>query len=660
MSAAKFLKAGLMAASAGKLDKAETLLRRCLKIEPNHIDCLVNLANVYADKGDGAQARTMYEKALACDPSNFSASANAAILASEQGRTTDAVSYYRAALRVNERFQQGYYNLANILADSRDTEAEAVVLYGKALALDPTDVDSRLNLARCLSNSGKRSEAIQHVLHAVKQHPRHAQARRTLAILQQKQGSWKEALTTALVTRQLEIAAKVRSTHETDSLLATILRASESPNKAVPFLQKAAADPTIPVAKRLIYSFRLYFLLAETGQQEMAAKVFQFLTNTTRTRMQSAVNGSGTHAQGLLDLSLLQAIEGSKEAVASAGIAAAATDSATGWMQEISSGEHGPHLCRLALYEAILPGVSLLTHKGKLAKLLGASGLQHIAPASLLVHDVAELEAGLATEPTGDFLWFLKDAGVQRAQGISIVHGNDFKTAAAQAGLREGTRLAEPLVLQKGVLDLELNKGRKFGLRVHMLFVLSPPLSPVLGSEADVNVEQKSAVEDGQRRLAVWIFHDGVVTGCAKDYTEKSSDPLVHLSNTAVQRHGGKDLKCPASEALPNWASVLDSIKHAIHKLAKASHADLATASSAWPMKHSGFQIVGSDWVIDKASKPWLLEFNAAPQFEDSFAMKDICSTIAAPLLQRMACAVASSAESDVPISVGGWQKAFG
>lgn len=54
----------------GLSDSAEQELNRALELNPVYVPALLNLGNLFDDRGDGANARLAYERALAIDPDN--------------------------------------------------------------------------------------------------------------------------------------------------------------------------------------------------------------------------------------------------------------------------------------------------------------------------------------------------------------------------------------------------------------------------------------------------------------------------------------------------------------------------------------------------------------------------------------------------------------
>jgi tetratricopeptide (TPR) repeat protein len=112
------------------------------------------------EDNDPKAARAAYEVCLAADPHHLEARLNLGRLLHLQGRLCEAEQVYRDA-DTNEPLLS--FNLAVLLEDL-DREAEAMLHYRDALALDPALADAHFNLARLHERAGDSKDALRHLL----------------------------------------------------------------------------------------------------------------------------------------------------------------------------------------------------------------------------------------------------------------------------------------------------------------------------------------------------------------------------------------------------------------------------------------------------------------------------------------------------------------
>ncbi len=99
--------------------------------------------------GDFNQAEANYKKAIALDPSNADASYNLGNLHYENNKRFEAVDNYKKAAETatsKEARHLIYHNLGNTFLENKQYK-EAVEAYKNALRNDPTDDETRYNLA---------------------------------------------------------------------------------------------------------------------------------------------------------------------------------------------------------------------------------------------------------------------------------------------------------------------------------------------------------------------------------------------------------------------------------------------------------------------------------------------------------------------------------
>lgn len=104
----------------GQIDNYKEILRR----DPNNLQALINIANLYYDTRQDLLAIEHYRKALALDPRNVDMRTDMAICYRRSGSPDRAIEELKKAISINPKHAQARYNLGVILIhDKNDIEA---------------------------------------------------------------------------------------------------------------------------------------------------------------------------------------------------------------------------------------------------------------------------------------------------------------------------------------------------------------------------------------------------------------------------------------------------------------------------------------------------------------------------------------------------------
>jgi len=112
------------------------------------------------EETDPQGAERAYEASLKADPSHADARINLGRLLHTSGRLQEAEQLYRSA-------QQGEPLLAfnlGVLLEDLNREADALLAYREALALDPQFADAHFNMARLCEKAGDTKSSLRHLL----------------------------------------------------------------------------------------------------------------------------------------------------------------------------------------------------------------------------------------------------------------------------------------------------------------------------------------------------------------------------------------------------------------------------------------------------------------------------------------------------------------
>jgi tetratricopeptide (TPR) repeat protein len=112
------------------------------------------------EDADPDSARGAYEACLAADPQHTEARINLGRLLHIAGRLIDAERVYRSAKKPEAVL---VFNLAVLLEDL-EREADAILAYREALALDPELADAHFNLARLYERARDPKASLRHLL----------------------------------------------------------------------------------------------------------------------------------------------------------------------------------------------------------------------------------------------------------------------------------------------------------------------------------------------------------------------------------------------------------------------------------------------------------------------------------------------------------------
>jgi chemotaxis protein methyltransferase CheR len=94
--------------------RAEALLREFLEGEPNHPGALVELARLFADRGEWNTAQRHCEQSLEGNPLSVEACYLLAQIYEHQGALDDALAMYRRAIYIDRNFILGLLGMANV------------------------------------------------------------------------------------------------------------------------------------------------------------------------------------------------------------------------------------------------------------------------------------------------------------------------------------------------------------------------------------------------------------------------------------------------------------------------------------------------------------------------------------------------------------------
>ncbi len=100
--------------------------KEILRKDPNNLQALINIANLYFDTRQDLLAIENYRKALAIDPGNANVRTDMALCYRRTGNTDKAIEELKKAISMNPRHAQSRYNLGSILIQEKNDLAGGV------------------------------------------------------------------------------------------------------------------------------------------------------------------------------------------------------------------------------------------------------------------------------------------------------------------------------------------------------------------------------------------------------------------------------------------------------------------------------------------------------------------------------------------------------
>jgi len=155
----KHFAAGVKLQQAGKLDQALAEYKEVLKINPNLMPPLLNMALIYVQKKQLAEAERVLLRVTALDPKNPFALDQLARIQLGRGKGKQAMAYARRLVSVKPKEPSAQFLLGVAAINSKDyaTAATAFKVVTKAL---PDEKGALFNLGYCYVNLKKYKEGL--------------------------------------------------------------------------------------------------------------------------------------------------------------------------------------------------------------------------------------------------------------------------------------------------------------------------------------------------------------------------------------------------------------------------------------------------------------------------------------------------------------------
>ena len=237
-SVAQTLQAALKHHQSGELDRAESLYRTIVRIDPKHADALHLLGVAAHQRGENAEAVEYIARAIAVNNAAASYHSNLGAAYRALGDSENAVDCFEEAARIQPDYFEAHYNLGTLLQE-RGRSQQAIASFREAVRISPTAADAHNNLGIALRECDQYEQSAQCHRTAVSLQSDFAEAHNNLGSVLHDLGQDEEAVRCHL--RALELRPQYAEPHFN---LGNILRDRDELSAARDcYLRAIAIDP---------------------------------------------------------------------------------------------------------------------------------------------------------------------------------------------------------------------------------------------------------------------------------------------------------------------------------------------------------------------------------------------------------------------------------
>lgn len=178
----------------GRYQESEAALKQAAVMNPQYVECWVNLGYVQCELKKYEQAVESLKIALTVNPRSASAYCNLGVVMLRSGKLEAAENSFRRAIALEPKYINAFCNLGLVLA-SAGRITEAVNWYQRALELFPQLVRANEELGVLYLNAGMLELAERHLLYALAADPCRSLIHFHLGLIYHAAGKTKQALT---------------------------------------------------------------------------------------------------------------------------------------------------------------------------------------------------------------------------------------------------------------------------------------------------------------------------------------------------------------------------------------------------------------------------------------------------------------------------------
>ena len=150
---------GTAHATAGNLQKAETCLRRALKLDPGQQSALFNLGGLYLNSGKHGQAVVAFRQFLKRDPDNGAALFHLGEALFYSDMTDKAIEPLRRAAELSSEHTEARFLLGQIFRDAGEDDL-ALAYFQSVLEIEPSHYEATFNIGNIHRDYRRNDEAL--------------------------------------------------------------------------------------------------------------------------------------------------------------------------------------------------------------------------------------------------------------------------------------------------------------------------------------------------------------------------------------------------------------------------------------------------------------------------------------------------------------------
>lgn len=143
------------------LHEALEYMQQALHYNPENVDALVMLADLYFEAGQMETAISAYKTILQIDPQNSDCFSNIGYILWQMDRNQEAIDAYMAAIYYDRKNHIAHNNLGVIYLDEQSSPEKALPLFQTALDLKPDYTLACFNIGRAMAALGQTMEAAE-------------------------------------------------------------------------------------------------------------------------------------------------------------------------------------------------------------------------------------------------------------------------------------------------------------------------------------------------------------------------------------------------------------------------------------------------------------------------------------------------------------------
>ena len=160
--------------------------------------------------GDYANAKVTLQKSLHFKPDYINTQLELGYASNKMKQAQDAIDHFKKAIELDPKNYVAYNGIAEVYLDNMKDADQAMVWYGKSLAVEPTERKANFGMGFCLNSKQKFSEAVNYLKKAIEKEPSYAAAYTELGFSYFKTG--KDADAESQFIKALKISPKNENT----------------------------------------------------------------------------------------------------------------------------------------------------------------------------------------------------------------------------------------------------------------------------------------------------------------------------------------------------------------------------------------------------------------------------------------------------------------